>query len=144
MNTSAVAATTQKQGSAQDPRGLLKKFQEKFPVFRDYQPLAIGIDKQLIALDASIHRKTLRLALGMHTHSFRYLKSMAVATQRFNLDGSQGGEVPEEHRKHAAEILRERAKKETERRKTEREAEALARKRAENLDLLVKKFSKER
>jgi len=137
MNTATSAVT-----SGQEARALLKILQEKFQVFRDYQPLAIGIDKQLLAQDDSLNRKVLRLALGMHTNSYRYLKSMEKASQRFNLDGSSGGEVPAEHRKHAAEVLRERFKKEAERRKAEREAEAAEKQRAEKLDQLVQKFGK--
>ena len=105
-------------------------------------PLAIGIDKQLLAQEVDLNRKILRLALGMHTNSFRYLKSMESAKQRFNLDGSDGGEVPEEHRKHASEILRERFKKEVARRKAQKEAEAQERQRAEKLNQLMQKFGK--
>jgi ProP effector len=129
----------------QDARGLLKSLQEKYPVFGGFKPLAIGIDRQLRAQEAKLDRKTLRLALGMHTHSFRYLKSMEKAEQRFNLDGSPAGEVPEEHRQHAADILRERAKKETERREAERivrEAAAAEKQRMEKLNQLVQKFAK--
>ena len=127
---------------AQEARNLLKSLQDKFQVFRDYMPLAIGIDKQLLAQEVDLNRKILRLALGMHTNSFRYLKSMESAKQRFNLDGSDGGEVPEEHRKHAAEILRERFKKEVARRKAQKEAEAQERQRAEKLNQLMQKFGK--
>ena len=127
---------------AQEARKLLKGLQDKFQVFRDYMPLAIGIDKQLLAQEVDLNRKTLRLALGMHTNSFRYLKSMESAKQRFNLDGSDGGEVPEEHRKHASEILRERFKKEVARRKAQKEAEAQERQRAEKLNQLMQKFGK--
>jgi ProP effector len=127
---------------ALDARSLLKALQEKHQVFRDFQPLAIGIDKQLLAQDAGIERKALRLALGMHTNSYRYLKSMEKAAQRFNLDGSPGGEVPAEHRKHAADILRERFKKEAERRKAAAEAEAAEKQRAEKLNQLMQKFGK--
>ena len=127
---------------AQEARNLLKSLQDKFQVFRDYMPLAIGIDKQLLAQEADLNRKILRLALGMHTNSFRYLKSMESAKQRFNLDGSDGGEVPEEHRKHASEILRERFKKEVARRKAQKEAEAQERQRAEKLNQLMQKFGK--
>ena len=147
------------QTTGQKARALLKTLQETFPVFRDYSALAIGIDKQLLALDANINRKALRLALGMHTNSFRSLKSMEKATQRFNLDGSPAGEVPEGHRKHASEILRERSKKEAERRQAEaatRKAEAATRKaeaeekaaqeaeklRTEKLNRLVQKFAR--
>ena len=127
---------------AQEARNLLKSLQDKFQVFRDYMPLAIGIDKQLLAQEANLNRKILRLALGMHTNSLRYLKSMESAKQRFNLDGSDGGEVPEEHRKHASEILRERFKKEVARRKAQKEAEAQERQRAEKLNQLMQKFGK--
>ncbi len=127
---------------AQEARKLLKGLQDKFQVFRDYMPLAIGIDKQLLAQEVDLNRKILRLALGMHTNSFRYLKSMESAKQRFNLDGSDGGEVPEEHRKHASEILRERFKKEVARRKAQKEAEAQERQRAEKLNQLMQKFGK--
>jgi ProP effector len=40
---------TDKRLPSQNARQLLKDLQEKFPVFRDSQPLAIGIDKQLMA-----------------------------------------------------------------------------------------------
>lgn len=127
---------------AHDARTLLKTLQENFQVFRDFQPLAIGIDKQLHAADASLNRKALRLALGMHTNSYRYLKSMEKATQRFNLDGTASAEVLEEHRKHAADILRERFKKEVARRKAQKEAEAAEKQRTEKLNQLMQKFGK--
>ena len=139
--TTATTATTATP-PAQEARSLLKTLQEKFQVFRDYTPLAIGIDKQLLTQDGSLNRKALRLALGMHTNSYRYLKSMENAQQRFNLDGSAGGEVPAEHRKHASEILRERFKKEVARRKAQKEAEAAEKQRTEKLNQLMQKFGK--
>ena len=139
---SSMTTPTTPTPPAQEARNLLKSLQDKFQVFRDYMPLAIGIDKQLLAQEANLNRKILRLALGMHTNSFRYLKSMESAKQRFNLDGSDGGEVPEEHRKHASEILRERFKKEVARRKAQKEAEAQERQRAEKLNQLMQKFGK--
>ncbi len=129
---------------AQHARALLKTLQALFPVFRDYSPLSIGIDKQILARQPEIERKTLRIALGIHTNSLRYLKTMEKATHRFDIDGNAGDEVTDEHRKHAAEIMRERFKKEAERRKAQREAEALERQRTEKLSLLVEKFGKNR
>ena len=128
----------------QNARALLKSLQTSFPVFNDFAPLAIGIDKQLLARLPDIERKVLRIALGMHTNSLRYLKTIANASHRLDLDGNIGDEVTEEHRKHAAEVLRERFKKEAERRKALREAEALERQRSEKLNLLVEKFGKNR
>jgi ProP effector len=126
---------------------MLKEFQEKFAVFRDCMPLAIGIDKQLIARLPEIDRKALRIALGMHTNSSRYLRRMAKATVRVDLDGNSADEITEAHRTHAADLLKERAKKEAEQRKAQREAaeaEEAERKRNEKLNQLAAKFSRSR
>ena len=139
------------ENPVQNARALLKTLQENYAVFRDYSPLAIGIDKQVLARLSEVDRKTLRIALGMHTHSLRYLKTMEKATQRLDLDGQPAEEVADTHRNYATEVLRERFKKEAERRRAQREAEALARKaeaaerqRTEKLSLLVEKFGKGR
>ena len=139
MNTDTNATSP-----AQDARALIKKLQEEFAVFRDYSPLAIGSDRQLLARQPELERKTLRMALGMHTHSLRYLKSMEKATQRLDLDGQSVAEVTEEHRSHAAETLRERFRKEAERKKAQREAEAQEKLRNEKLGQLIEKFGKNR
>ena len=123
-------------------RQLLKSLQEKYTVFKDFKPLAIGIDRQLLAQETGIDRKRLRWALGMHTHSSRYLKTMERASQRFNLDGSLAGEIPDEHRQHATDKLRERFKNEAERRKAEQEAQEAEKRRTEKLQQLVQKFTK--
>ena len=128
----------------QSARALLKSLQTSFPVFNEYSPLSIGIDKQLLARLPDLERKVLRIALGMHTNSLRYLKIMEKATHRLDLDGNVGDEVTVEHRRHATEVLRERFKKEAERRKVLREAEAFERQRTEKLNLLVEKFGKSR
>ena len=112
--------------AGQNARALLKTLQENFPVFRDYSPLAIGIDKQLLAKLPEIDRKLLRIALGMHSHSLRYLKTIEKATHRMHLDGTIGDEIAAAHRTHATETLRERFRKDAERRKAQREAEAKA------------------
>ena len=141
--------TTPTENPVQNARALLKTLQQSFSVFRDYSPLAIGIDKQLLARCSEIDRKTLRVALGIHTHSLRYLKVMEKATHRIDLDGNTGDEVTPEHRSHASEILRERFKKDAERHRAQREAETAARQaeaaerqRAEKLSQLVEKFGK--
>jgi ProP effector len=140
LNDTSQPATT----PGQSARALLKSLQTSFPVFSEYAPLAIGIDKQLLARLPDLERKILRMALGMHTNSLRYLKTMEKATHRLDLDGKVGDEVTAEHRKHATEVLRERFRKEAERRKAQREAEALERQRTEKLTLLVEKFGKNR
>ncbi|RJG01980.1 osmoprotectant transporter activator [Noviherbaspirillum sedimenti] len=132
-------------------RALLKELQANFAVLRDCQPLAIGIDKQLIGRQPDLNRKALRIALGMHTNSLRYLKAMKKATARFDLDGNAAGEVTEEQRAHAAKMLDERLKKDAEQRKAQRQtqeaqkkAEEEEQRRSEKLNQLAAKFSRTR
>jgi ProP effector len=126
-------------------RTLLKQFQQQFPAFRDCLPLAIGIDKQILARLPELDRKTMRTALGIHTGSLRYLRAMEKATVRFDLDGAAGAEVTDVHRAHAKETLQQRFKKEAERKKAERDAAQAAeadRLRQEKLLQLASKFSR--
>jgi len=122
-----------------DVRALLKDLQTRFDVFRNFSPLAIGIDKQVFAQLPEVSRKSLRLALRSHTISTRYLKEMEKGSVRLNLDGSTAGEVTDENRQHAAEQLRERFKKQAEqRRATEAAAKAEERKQQKLLQLADK------
>lgn len=129
---------------AQQARALLKRLQTQFPAFRDCLPLAIGIDKQLIAELPEMSRKVMRIALGIHTNSLRYLRAMEKATHRFNLAGEQADEVTDVHRTHASEILRERFKKDAEQRKAQKAAADAARIHAEKLAQLSEKFSRKK
>jgi len=125
-----------------DARVLLKDLQTRFDVFRNFSPLAIGIDKQVFALLPELSKKSLRLAMRSHTISTRYLKEMEKAALRLNLDGTPAGEVTDENRQHAAELLRERFKKQAEQRKAA-EAEAKAeQRRVEKLNQLAEKFGR--
>jgi len=132
-----------------DARVLLKDLQARFDVFRNHSPLAIGIDKQVFAQMPELEKKALRLAMRSHTISTRYLKEMEKGTVRLNLDGTPAGEVTDENRQHAAELLRERFKKQVEQRKaaeaTVKAAEAAAKaeqQRAAKLNQLAEKFAR--
>jgi ProP effector len=131
--------------AAMSARTLLKQLQHQFPAFRNCLPLAIGIDKQLLARMPDLDRKTMRAALGIHTGSLRYLRAMEKATVRYDLDGAPGAEVVDTHRLHAKEVLQQRFKKEAERKKAERDAahaEEANRLRQEKLLQLASKFSR--
>lgn len=151
-STTPTPAATPTANSNQSARALLKEFQEKFVAFREYLPLTIGIDKQLFALYPELSRKSLRVALGIHTNSLRYLKAMEKAKNRFDLEGKEAEEVTAEHRAHATTVLRERAKKVADQRKAQRAieeaalaakvAEETARQTAEKLQQLATKFSR--
>ena len=139
------AAATPAATAVPSARTLLKQFQQQFPAFRDCLPLAIGIDKQILARRPDLDRKTMRTALGIHTGSLRYLRAMEKATVRYDLDGAAGAEVTDVHRAHAKETLQQRFKKEAERKKAERDAAQVAeadRLRQEKLLQLASKFSR--
>ena len=140
----ATGAAASGETPAQQARALLKRLQTQFPAFRDCLPLAIGIDKQLITELPDISRKVLRIALGIHTNSLRYLRAMEKATHRFDLAGQQADEVTAVHRTHASEILRERFKKDAEQRKAQKAAADAARIHAEKLAQLSEKFSRKK
>ncbi len=74
---------------------------------------------------------------------------MQTATVRLNLDGSEAGEVTDEARTHAAELLRERFKKQAEQRKAveaaaraEQAAAHAEQVRREKLSQLTEKFGR--
>jgi len=123
-----------------DARALLKDIHARFDVFRNHSPLAIGIDRQIFALLPDLEKKALRLAMRSHTISTRYLREMEKGTVRLNLDGTPAGEVTDENRQHAAELLRERFKKQAEQRKAgeaaTKAAEAAIKAEAERLEKL--------
>jgi ProP effector len=152
MNTTSLVAEsadapapTPVAAPAQSARSLLKQFQHEFPAFRNCLPLAIGIDKQILARMPTLDRKTMRAALGIHTGSLRYLRAMEKATVRYDLDGAPGAEVTDTHRSHAKDVLQQRSRKEAERKKAEREAaqaDEANRLRQEKLLQLASKFSR--
>ncbi len=137
-----MTAEEQKTATPVDSRALLKELQASFDVFRNHSPLAIGIDKQLIAQQPEVNRKALRLALRSHTMSTRYLKEMEKAEVRLNLDGTPAGEVTAEARNHSSELLRERFKKKAEQRKAEEAAAKAEARRLEKLNQLTEKFGR--
>lgn len=131
------------------PREMLAELGEKFAVFRDHLPLAIGISQQLAGLYPQVEAKLLKTALFRHTSSVRYLKNMEKATQRHDLEGKPAGEVSEEHRQHASQTLKERFKKQAEQRraeaaakKAEEEAQQAEERRTAKLTALAEKFGR--
>lgn len=145
----AEAITEANTEKTTDIRALLKDLQARFDVFRNFSPLAIGIDKQVFAALPDLSKKSLRLAMRSHTMTTRYLKEMEKASHRLNLDGSQAGEVTDENRQHAGELLKERFKKQAEQRKSAEQAakaaEAAARaeeRKLQKLQELTEKFGR--
>jgi ProP effector len=136
---SAISVATDKPN---DIRALLKDLQARYDVFRNFSPLAIGIDKQLFAELPELSKKSLRLAMRSHTMATRYLKEMEKATHRLNLDGTPAGEVTDENRQHATELLKERFKKQAEQRKAVEAAAKAEALKQQKLQQLTEKFAR--
>jgi len=120
------------------PNPVLETLLATFPVFRDGQPLAIGIHKAIRQRLPEIGEGALRVALKGYTASTKYLKAIANGNQRFDLDGTLAGEITAEQRQQALETLKDRFRKAAERKKGEQEA----RERQEKLQKLAEKFSR--
>ena len=129
---------------AQSARLLLKQLEQNYPVIRKAVPLAVGIDKAIIARMPGIDRKALRIALGMHTRSVRYLKAVEKSETRFDLDGNPAGEVPESHRLHASQMRQERIAKAKQQQKEKQRAEREQALHSAKLQQLAEKFSPRR
>ena len=145
MTTAETTAAATQDTPAEKPadtRALLKTLQERFEVFRNFSPLAIGIDKQVFEKLPELSKKSLRLAMRSHTISTRYLKEMEKGTLRLNLDGSPAGEVTDENRQHASEQLKERFKKQAEQRREAEAATKAEQRRQEKLSQLTEKFGR--
>lgn len=122
---------------AAKPNTILEELCEAFPVFKQAQPLAIGIHKAVRERRPDINAAELRTALQRHTASTRYLKMLANGQQRFDLDGQPAGEVTQEQRDLAVQGLKERFRKGAERARQEQ----AARERQEKLLKLTEKFN---
>ena len=87
-----------------------------FPVWLNFQPLAIGIDKDLFKLvnDEQFpggSKKVVQKVLRMHTHHGRYLAALLQGGDRYQLEGVMNGVVSEPERQWAAEKIKERNQK---------------------------------
>lgn len=148
-DTAQAAGPSRPAAGQADARALLLRLQEISPTFRDCRPLALRIDKAILARFPELDRKVVRSAMRLHTNSTRYLKAMEKGGERFDLDGTADGEVAAEHRAFAAQTLKERfteaarRKRDQLRESREREREQEAeRRRAEKLQQLVGRFGK--
>lgn len=81
-----------------------------FPVWLNFQPLAIGSDKDLFKLVndecfPGASKKVVRKVLAMHAHHGRYLQAVTEGGARYRLDGTPEGEITDYQRQHVADTL---------------------------------------
>ncbi|WP_298613628.1 ProQ/FINO family protein [uncultured Thiothrix sp.] len=84
-----------------------------FPVWLNFQPLAIGIDKDLFKLvnDEQFpggSKKVVQKVLRMHTRHGRYLSALLQGGDRYQLDGVINGAVTEPEQQWAVEKIKAR------------------------------------
>jgi sRNA-binding protein len=75
----------------------------KFEVFRQFRPLALGIHEHLIAALPQFDSVLISRVVANHCRKPRYIKSLARGGKRFDLAGKPDGEVKAEEKK-AAEL----------------------------------------
>jgi ProP effector len=88
-----------------------------YSVYRNTQPLVIGIHKAILATHPEIGTGALRKALRRHTASTKYLKSVAAGGARFGLHGLPIGEVTAIQQEVANQTIKERFRKQAKQRR---------------------------
>lgn len=78
---------------------LLAALAARYPAFAKVRPLAIGIHAEILADWPEVDPDTLKAALKRYARSFQYRKALErKGSHRLHLDGSDAGEVDEQHR----------------------------------------------
>lgn len=81
-------------------QAVLEKLFELYPHLfgAEFLPLKLGIFQDLLASHPDLfERNTLKVALGLHTRSGRYLQSVAAGKKRHDLQGAAVEDVAPEH-----------------------------------------------
>lgn len=106
----------------QSPKALLTWLRTHIPVFTKSLPLALRIDKALLARYPELPRKLVLSTLRLHVYTTAYLRNVKAGHPRFDLLGQIAQEMDEAHREYAKELLHQREQKHEEERKKKREA----------------------
>ena len=103
------------QNPARAPRAAHPVLQQLFELYpkmfgAHFLPLKLGVFQDLLALHPEVFkREELKVALGLHARSTRYLESVASGLQRHDLNGEPVEPVSPEHVHHAImEVFRRR------------------------------------
>ena len=103
------------QQQARAPRAVHPMLQQLFDLYpkmfgAQFLPLKLGVYQDLLALHPELFKRDeLKVALGLHARSTRYLESVAAGLQRHDLNGEPVEPVAPEHVHHAImEVFRRR------------------------------------
>ena len=87
-----------------------------YPVWLNYQPLAIGVERELHQLFTAEHfpgasKRNVQRLLQKHTNHGRYLQALTVGGSRYHLNGEDSGDgINAYEKQRAAETISERLK----------------------------------
>ena len=98
--TAPAAEPTPKPARAATVQPVLEKLFELYPHLfgAEFLPLKLGIFQELLAAHPEqFQRDSLKLALGTHTRSARYLQSVAAGNKRHDLQGAAVEDVSPQH-----------------------------------------------
>ena len=80
-----------------------------FPVWRERQPLAIGIEREIFQHIArhqlSASKRVVQKLLYWQTNNRKYLQAVGAGGSRYHLDGTEAGAILPEEREHAGRVL---------------------------------------
>jgi len=76
-----------KPNHIQRAKEFLIHLRKYFNVFKKYQPLMIGVVKDLSPIFPEIPKRVINTALHLHTNSKKYLKNIAKGYDRVDLSG---------------------------------------------------------
>jgi sRNA-binding protein len=76
-----------KPNHIQRAKEFLTHLRKYFNVFQKYQPLMIGVAKDLAPIFPEIPKRVINTALYLHTNSKKYLKNIAKGYDRLDLCG---------------------------------------------------------
>ncbi|WP_434778677.1 ProQ/FINO family protein [Neisseria sp. Ec49-e6-T10] len=99
----ALKAAVQTMSKKKQTEMIADYIYKKYDVFSRFKPLAIGIDKDLLAVLTQFDPTLVSRVLANHCRRPRYIKALARGGKRFGLDGKFKGEVTEEEQKIAQE-----------------------------------------
>lgn len=94
-----------------DLNALLERLRERYPVFRECRPLALGSGREILAAapDLGVSKLALRRWLNLWVNRTPYLRALATdGAVRYALDGSPGDPVSLDHQEHALAELKRR------------------------------------
>lgn len=76
---------------------------EAYPILKQRKPLAIGVADEVLKIVGDV--AVSKAIMSTHANNPKYLESLSTGKVRYNLDGTEAGEVTDDHRANALQRL---------------------------------------